>query len=79
MAAAEFDPLIVAMSTEHREEVAKLNMQPILYRQKLEAHGIQPPDASGAELLQMWNDCRAVISSASEFVAHLRSAKELLA
>lgn len=72
------DPMIEAMSVQYREEVAKLNMQLVLYRETLINHGIEPPDESGEELLKMWKDCRSVISTASHFVANLRSAKELL-
>jgi hypothetical protein len=69
---------VEAMRDEHRLELAKLRMQLALYRQSLVAAGIDPPDRDGAELLQMWQDCRAVISTASHFTASLRSAKELL-
>ena len=67
-----------AMSHESRTELGKLRMQLILYREALEEHGIEPPDRDDEELLQMWNNCRAVISTASMFVSDLRSAAELL-
>jgi hypothetical protein len=70
--------LLAAKELEHRAELGKLRMQLALYRETLEAHGIAPPDRDGDELLQMWRDCSAVISSASEFAAHLSSSKELL-
>lgn len=53
-------------------------MQLILYRQTLERHGVEPPDRDDDELLEMWKNCRSVISTASHFAASLRSAKELL-
>jgi hypothetical protein len=68
-----------AVEHEHRVELAKLRMLLVRYRQVMEEHGITPPDVEGEELLRMWRDCRAVISTASEFVANLGSAKELLA
>lgn len=62
----------------YRTEVARLKMQLVVYRQALEDHGIEPPDMEGADLLQMVRDANAVISTASEFVHHLGSSKELL-
>ena len=70
--------IVEAMSYEYRAELAKLRMQLILYREALEEAGIEPPDRNDDELLQMWKNARAVISTASMFVADLRSAKELL-
>jgi len=67
-----------AKETEHRVELAKLKMQLVLYRSTLEEHGIEPPNHDGAELLQMWRDSAAVISTASEFVIRLGSSKELI-
>lgn len=71
--------MVEAIRDEHRVELAKLRMQLALYRESLVEAGIEPPDRDGEELLQMWQDCRAVISTASHFTAQLRSAKELLA
>ena len=71
--------MLEAEISQFRVELAKREMQLVRYRQTLEEHGIEPPDMDGADLLEMWRDCRAVISTASEFVAHLGSAKELLA
>lgn len=62
----------------YRGEVARLKMQLVLYRETLLEHGIDPPDRDGDDLLQMVRDCNAVISTASMFVHHLGSAKELL-
>jgi hypothetical protein len=70
--------LLEARVHEHRQEVARLRMQLVLYREKLVEHGIEPPDRDDEELMLMWRNCRAVISSASHFVASLGSAKELL-
>jgi hypothetical protein len=70
--------MVEAMRAEHRLEVAKLKMNLVAYRQLLREVGIEPPDYGDDELLDMWNDCRAVISTASHFVARLGSAKELL-
>lgn len=71
--------LLEARVEEYRLELAKRDMQIVRYRLVLEEHGIEPPDADGADLLEMWRDCRAVISTASEFVAKLGTSKELLA
>lgn len=70
--------LVEAQDHEHRMEVARLQMQLVRYREALEEAGIEPPDSEAAELLAMWRECRAVISTASEFVAYLGTAKELL-
>ena len=70
--------LLEAKDLEHRLELAKAHMLLVCYREVMEEHGIAPPDPTGEELLQMWRDCSAVISSASEFVEKLGSSKELL-
>lgn len=70
--------LFEARVEELRMEQVKLQMQLVRYRDALEQAGIEPPDATGAELLAMWRDCRTVISTASEFVMRLGSSKELL-
>lgn len=71
--------LFEAQAEEYRLEQAKLQMQLVRYRAELEAHGIEPPDMAGADLLEMWRDCRHVISTASEFVMRLGTGKELIA
>jgi hypothetical protein len=70
--------VLEAVEMEHRAELAKVRMQLVVYRQVLEEHGIEPPDKDGAELLEMYRRCSAVISTASEFTAVLGSAKEML-
>jgi hypothetical protein len=70
--------LFEAWVEEHRLELAKREMQLVRYRKALIDNGIEPPDADGQELLEMWQDCRHVISTASEFVMRLGTAKELL-
>ena len=62
----------------HGQEIAKLRMQLVTYRAALEEAGIEPPDMEGADLLQMWRDCRKVIETANEFVIGLGTSKELL-
>jgi hypothetical protein len=74
-----FLALLEAQQLEHQQETAKLTMQLILYRQLLIDNGIEPPDQSGEDLLQMWKECRHVISTANQFVMKLGSSKELLA
>lgn len=70
--------LLEARVEELRCELAKREMVIVRYRQALKDAGVDPPDLEGADLLQMWQDCRAVISTASEFVTRLGSSKELL-
>ena len=70
--------LLEAKDMEHRVELAKAHMLLVRYREIMEENGIEPPDPTGEELLRMWRDCSAVISSASEFVATLGTSKELL-
>ena len=70
--------LFEARIEEDRLELAKRDMQLVRYRLALLEHGIEPPDADGEELLQMWRDCRHVISTASQFVMKLGTGKELL-
>lgn len=67
-----------AKETEYRLELAKERMRVLRYRDLLEEHGIEPPDLDDEQLVQMLRDARAVITTASEFVAHLGTAKELI-
>lgn len=67
-----------AATLEHRRELAKVRMQLVIYRDTLELNGIDPPDKDGAELLELYRRMSAVISTASEVVAVLGPAKELL-
>lgn len=70
--------LIQTQAVEHRLEMAKMEMQLVRYRKVLIKNGIEPPDASGEELLAMWEDCRHVMTTASQFVMKLGTSKELL-
>jgi hypothetical protein len=70
--------LLEAREMEHRLELAKLEMTIVTLREALEQAGVDPPVKEGAELMQMWRDCRAVISTASDFVGRLGSAREML-
>jgi len=72
------DELLEAQTLAHRAEVNKLAMQLLLYRTALEEAGIDPPDASAEDLLEMWRRCMAIVQHANEFVTGLGSAKELL-
>lgn len=72
------DEVFEAEKLIHSEEMAKLAMQLVVYRDTLEQHGIEPPDKNGAELLQMWRDCRHVIDTAHKFVMNLGTSKEML-
>ena len=70
--------VLEAQALAHRAEVNKLAMQLLLYRTALEEAGIDPPDASAEDLLEMWRRCMAIVQHANEFVTGLGSAKELL-
>lgn len=70
--------MLEAKETEHRVELAKAQMLLVRYREVMEEHGIEPPDVAGEELLRMWRDCAAVITTASDFVARLGTSRELL-
>lgn len=72
------EEMVESLELGHREELAKMEMQLALYRSVLEQHGIDPPNEEGRELLKLWRDSAAVITTASEFVAGLGSAKELV-
>ena len=70
--------IVEAMQTAHRAELGKLGMQLALYRATLEDHGVEPPDKDGEDLLRLWRNAATVVTTASEFVTDLGSAKELL-
>ena len=67
-----------AVHLAYRQEISKMQMQLVRYRRALLDAGIEPPDNTGEELMEMYRDCAAVISTASHFVGSLRSAHELL-
>ncbi len=68
---------VEAVHAAYRGEVAKLKMQLVVYRQALVDAGLEPPDRDGEELLELVRRCNAVVSSASEVIHMLGSAKEL--
>ncbi len=70
--------LLEARVEEYRLELAKRDMQLVRYRLALEQAGVEPPDADGAELVEMWRSCRHVIATSHEFVMKLGTSKELL-
>ena len=70
--------LLEARVQEHRQTEAILTMRIVRYREVLEENGIDPPDDTDDELLALWREARAVVSTASDFVAHLGTAKEWL-
>lgn len=70
--------MIEAAELDHRLELAKARMQLFLYRQTLYEHGIEPPDRSGEDLLEMWAACRDVIRAAQLCVANMGTSMELL-
>jgi hypothetical protein len=70
--------MLEAKELEYRVELGKAHMLLVRYREVMEEHGIEAPDVEGEELLRMWRDCAAVITTASDFVARLGTSKELL-
>lgn len=71
--------ILNALQLAHRAENAELAMQVARYRALLEEHGIEPPDDTAEDFLQMAREAAAVVHTASEFVATLTTSKELLA
>jgi hypothetical protein len=63
---------------QHKRELAERDMRLVRYRLLLEEHGISPPDTSSDELLEMWQGCRHVMTTASQFVMKLGTQKEML-
>jgi hypothetical protein len=72
------DALAASIHATYRTELAKAKMQLILYRDALIEHGVDPPDRDGEELLRLYRDCQLVISTATEVIGRVGSAKELL-
>lgn len=71
------EALVQSVHDTYRGEVAKLKMQLVLYRKALLDAGIEPPDKSGEDLIELVNRCNAVVTTASDVISHLGSAKEL--
>jgi hypothetical protein len=71
------EALVESVHCAYREEVAQLKMQLVLYRRALVGAGIEPPDRSGEDLLELVRCCNAVVTTTSEVIHHLGSAKEL--
>jgi len=74
----EHERICEALHCHYRAELGKVAMQVVVYRAALEDAGLVPPDKDGEELLAMWRDAAAVISTASEFVHRLGTSRELL-
>lgn len=72
------EALELAVRTTYRDEIAKLKMQLVRYREFILENGLEPPDMEGADLLQMWRDCEQVTAAAQNCVANLGPAVELL-
>lgn len=70
--------IVESIETRHRADVGKLAIKLALYQEALEREGIEAPDPDGAELLKFWRDCASVVSTASDFVSELGTAKELI-
>lgn len=75
---ASWRALVEAREQEHKADVAKLRMQLVLYRQALLDAGIEPPDMDGEDLLELWRSHAAVVSTASQVLMSMGTAKELL-
>lgn len=68
---------IDSVHASYRGEIARLKMQLVLYRKALIEAGVEPPDTSGEDLLELLRVCNRVVSSASEVVHVLGSSREL--
>ncbi len=73
-----FEDVTLPLHVTYGQEIAKLKMQVLRYREALVAAGVEPPDMEGKDLLEMWNGCKAVIAAAQSCVAELGTSKELL-
>ena len=73
------EDVLLPLHVTYAQEIAKLKMQVLRYREALVAAGLEPPDAEGKDLLAMWEGCKAVIAAAQNCVAELGTSKELLA
>lgn len=73
-----FEDVVLPLHVTYGQEIAKLKMQVLRYREALVDAGIEPPDAEGKDLLDMWNACKAVVGAAHDCVAQLGTSKELL-
>ena len=78
MLVAELEDAVLPLHVAYGQEIAKLKMQLLLYREALQANGIEPPDGDGEDLMRMWESCKAVISAAHGCIAELGTSKELL-
>ena len=70
--------VVSAMKSEHRRDMARVRMECQLLRAQLRANVVEPVCPDDDELDRLWNAARATLSSASDFVAVLGGAKELL-
>lgn len=70
--------VVEAIHHSYRLELGKQGMQLARYAAALEEAGVERPDATGDELLAMWRQAAAVVNTASAFVAHLGTEKELI-
>ncbi len=69
---------VFAVRIPLEREIEKLAMELVVYRKALIDAGIEPPNLSGADLLEMWEACRQVINAAHGCIAQLGTSKELL-
>lgn len=72
------DDVIAALHREHREQLGKMQMQLVLYREALEKAGIEPPDRDGEELLRLWRASARVIADAADLLHVYGTSKELV-
>ena len=72
------DVVLDQMLRLHREELGKMAMQVVLYREALEEAGIEPPDRTGADLLDMWRATAGVMAACGELLHVYGTSKEML-
>lgn len=78
MTDAEHRRIVQGLEQAHRVEIGKLGMKIAVLAAALEDGGLAVPDPDAVELLRMWRTAAGVVSTASEFVAELGTAKELI-
>lgn len=78
MQVADLEDAVLPLHVSYGQEIAKLKMQLLLYREALIENGIDPPDGEGEDLMRMWESCKAVIKAAQGALAELGTSKELL-
>jgi hypothetical protein len=69
--------VVEALIAEHRIQLGAQSMKTAACARLLEENGIPLPEGAPKEFLQLWQNCESVISTATTFVEHLGTTKEL--